>query len=78
MTGKVVNIPRPSPELIDGIRKAFAPIAEQLDKYEIEDNKLEPVIDYALYLFAKHRKTMTNARIVRKTVEYFHLKLKAL
>lgn len=55
------------------IDPAMAPIVAALDKYEIQDEKVVAIIEYALILFAKK---MKHSRIVRKTVEHFKLQAK--
>ena len=58
------------------VKTAMQPVIDGLENYEIPDGKIQPVIDHAIDLFAKHHRTMTPKRIVRKTAEYFKLSKK--
>lgn len=51
------------------------PLIKELEKYDIPDEKLEAVIDFAVNLFARHHRTMKIPRMARKVVAEFKLKL---
>lgn len=56
--------------------RAMEPITEELDKYYYRDQPTaERVIDYALKMVVNNP-GFNDKRVIRKTVEYFKLKLK--
>lgn len=52
------------------------PFIMKLEAYDIPDEKLEAVIDYAVYTFAKYHQHMKEHRMLRKVVEEFKLQPK--
>jgi hypothetical protein len=50
-------------------------IQKELEKYHIPDEKIEPVVEYAIKLLCSNAQ-MTDQRIVRKAADYFKLKPK--
>jgi hypothetical protein len=54
---------------------AFRPVMDILDKYFIEENKMNEVIEYALKMLVNTRGGMKPARIARKTIDAYKLKL---
>lgn len=52
-------------------------IGQLLEAYDIQPEKFEAVAEYAIKMKANNPR-MKNERIVRKTVAYFHLKLKPI
>ncbi len=54
----------------------LVPFIKKLDAYEIPDDKIQRVIDYAVEIFAKNHRHMKEPRMIRKVAEYFKLKLK--
>lgn len=57
------------------LSELFEPIKDEFLKYDIPDDKMEPVIDHAMRKLIADI-DMKPARIARKTAEYFKLKLK--
>lgn len=51
------------------------PFVQQLEAYDIPDDKLEAVIDFATKTFAKYHRHMKQDRMLRKIVTEFKLKL---
>lgn len=50
------------------------PMIQKLEGYAIPEDKVDRVIDFAVYLFARHHRHMKIDRMVRKVVEEFKLK----
>lgn len=57
-------------------KKIMEPFVMQLEAYELPDDKLEAIIDFATKTFAKYHRHMKEPRMLRKVVEQFKLKLK--
>lgn len=77
---KVVPLEEAKPEPESDYQKAknilkthAQDLINQLEAYEIPEEKMEAICDHAIGMKAKFP-LMKNARIVRKTVEYFKLK----
>lgn len=61
--------------------KLTMPIFEELGKYDISQDRAKAIFDYTTDIYSRLNKIsnphkVSNARIVRKVVEHFHLKLK--
>lgn len=66
-------------ELIDKDRKELEqklmPLFTELDKYAVPDDKIQTIIKFTVDYYGRN-KHMKFARIIKKVVEEFHLRLR--
>lgn len=85
---KVVSLPTQKEEsadsagIVSGYRdlqnrakELMKPFVMKLEAYDIPDDKIEAVIDFATKTYAKYHRQMKEPRMLRKVVEQFKLKL---
>lgn len=61
-------------ELMALAKDIMKPFVMKLEAYEIPDDKMEAVIDFATKTYARYHRHMKEARMLRKVVKEFKLK----